>query len=172
MIHSISPMSVALFGLLTVATTQGAEPPKPADRDAIIEKLKAKKVNVTALTAKFEGNVPAVWLGTGPNGGPEGNADDETLALSVELPEVERIFINGGKFSADGFVKLALLPKLRWLDIYASDIDPKTFAVLTKLKTVETLRIQNCPVNAEILGYAGTIRGLKTVEFNKTQDVT
>jgi len=165
-------MSVALFGLLTVATTQGAEPPKPADRDAIIEKLKAKKFNVTALTAKFEGNVPAVWLGTGPNGGPEGNADDETLALSVELPEVERIFINGGKFSADGFVKLALLPKLRWLDIYASDIDPKTFAVLTKLKTVETLRIQNCPVNAEILGYAGTIRGLKTVEFNKTQDVT
>ena len=172
MIHSISLLSVALLGLLTVAATQAAEPPTPAERDAIIEKLKARKINVTALTLKMDGVVPAIGLGTGPDGSPEANANDETLALVVQLPEIERIFIYGGKFSADGFAKLALLPKLRWLDIYGSDIAPKTFVVLTRLKTVETLRIQNCPVTDEILGYAGAIRGLKTVEFNKTQGVT
>ncbi len=162
----------AVLGLVHTTTSRAAEPPKPVDRDAIIEKLKARKVNVAAFTMKLDGYVPTIGLGNGPNGGPEGNANDETLALAVQLPEVERIFINGGKFSADGFAELTRLPKLRWLDIYASEIDAKAFAVLGKLTTVETLRIQVCPVTDEILGYAGAIRGLKTVEFNKTQGVT
>jgi len=166
----ILSFSVLIVGTANESPTAGA---MPKDGDAVIEELTAKKVNVAAFTMKLDGYVPTIGLGNGPNGDPEANANDETLALVVQLPEVERIFINGGKISADGFAQLALLPKLRSLNIYASDIGPTTFAVLTnKLTTVETPRIQNCPVTDEILGYAGAIRCVKVIEFNKTQAVS
>ncbi len=126
MIHNLSRLIALIltYSISTVATANESTnaDQKPKDRGAVIEELTAKKVNVAALTMKLDGYVPTIGLGNGPNGDPEANANDETLALVVQLPEIERIFINGGKFSADGFAKLALLPRLRSLDIYGSDM--------------------------------------------------
>jgi len=112
------------------------------ERDAIIEKLKAKKLNVSALTHEMDGMATGINLGLGPFGDRESNANDETLALVAQLPEIESVYLTGGKFSTEGLARLARLPNLRWLDIYGSDIDPKAFAVLPKLAKLETLRIQ------------------------------
>lgn len=95
-----------------------ADPPKPADREAVLAKLKANKVSLLSLTIETKDGGPAINLDTGENGGEANNATDENLRLIAQLPEVERVMVYKGKVTADGLVALAALPKLRYLQMY------------------------------------------------------
>lgn len=58
-----------------------AEPPKHADREAVLAKLKANKVSLTSLAVAAKDGGPIINLGTGENGSFENNATDENLRL-------------------------------------------------------------------------------------------
>ena len=64
----------------------------------------------------------AINLGTGLDGGEANNATDENLRLIAQLPEVERVMVYKGKFTADGLALLTALPKLRYLQMYSTDV--------------------------------------------------
>ena len=121
--------------LLTTASALADEKAKlsPADREAVLAKLKTNKVSLGGLTIEPKDGGPAINLGTGLDGGEANNANDDNLRQIAQLPEVERVMVYKGKITADGLAALAALPKLRYLQMYATDIPAAAFAVLPKL---------------------------------------
>ena len=159
--------------LLAATSIRAEEPAKPAaDRDAILAQLMARQVNTFGLTAKIPNIKPGLSLGTGLDGGETDNANDETLGLAVQLPELEQLSLWKGKFGNEAIAKLASMPRLASLDLYGSKIDPKAFAVLGRLKSLESLRIQEYPATDELLGYLGESSKLKALHLGKTDGMT
>ena len=162
---------LAILAIFLVAVAIRAdEPAQPADREAVLAKLKANQVSLLSLTIEPRDGGPAINLGTGLNGGEANNATDENLRLIAQLPEVERVMVYKGKFSADGLTPLLALPKLRYLQMYATDVPPAAFAVLPKMPQLRHLSLGNYTVTDEILGYAGQIKGLRG--FDHTTSAT
>jgi uncharacterized protein (TIGR03067 family) len=141
--------------------------PKPIDREAVLAKLKANKVSLGGLTIESKDGGPAINLGTGLDGSEANNANDENLRLISQLPEVERVMVYKGKITVDGLAALAALPKLRYLQMYATEVPAAAFAVLPKLKQLKSLSLGNYAVTDEVISYAGQIKGLKS--FDQTQ---
>ena len=160
----------AAITLLLFATTSvlADEPAKlsPADREAVLAKLKANQVALGSLTIEPKDGGPLIGLG--PDGAGGSNVSDENLRLIAQLPEVERVSIFSGKFTADGLSALAGMPKLRRLEIYKPDVSVGTFAALAKLPQLEYLSLGEYTVTDEILGYAGQIKGLKSFDHTKS----
>lgn len=142
--------------------------PTPLDREAVLAKLKANNVNLVGLTATPQNGGPFISLGDGENGGVAGGATDENLRLVARLPEVERITVRRGKFTADGLAVLAALPKLRDIQMFETKVPAAALAGLTKLPQLTTLSLCDYPVTDEVLGYAGQIKGLKEFDHNKS----
>ena len=155
--------------LLTTASALADEKAKlsPADREAVLAKLKTNKVSLGGLTIEPKDGGPAINLGTGLDGGEANNANDENLRLIAQLPEVEQVMIYKGKVTADGLGALAALPKLRYLQMYATEVPAAAFSVLPKLMQLKSLSLGNYAVTDEVIGYAGQIKGLKS--FDQTQ---
>jgi hypothetical protein len=139
----------------------------PADREAVLAKLKTNKVSLGGLTIEPKDGGPAINLGTGLDGSEANNANDENLRLIAQLPEVERVMVYKGKITADGLAALTALPKLRYLQMYAPEMPAAAFAVLPKLKQLKSLSLGNYALTDEVIGYAGQIKRLKT--FDHTQ---
>ena len=164
MSNNFSPRVMTTALLLFAATAVRADEParlSTTDREAVLAKLKANKVSLGGLTIPARDGGPAINLGTGLDGGEANNATDENLRLIAQLPEVERVMVYKGKFTADGLALLTALPKLRYLQMYSTDVPAAAFAVLPKLPQLKTLSLGSHPVTDEILGYAGQIKGLK-----------
>ena len=157
--------------LLMFATTSASADEQaklsPADREAVLAKLKANKVLVGGLTIPANGGGPQINLGLAQNGDVANNATDENLRLLSQLPELERITIYYGKYTKDGMSALASLTNLRGFEIYKSDVPADAFAILPKLTKLTYLSLGDYPVTDEVIGYAAQIKGLKT--FNHTQ---
>ena len=156
----LAPCLILFLGSAVLA----ADPAKPADRDAVLAKLKANKVSLLSLTIEPKDGGPAINLGAGLDGGEANNATDENLQLIAQLPEVERVMVYKGKVTADGLAALAALPKLRYLQMYATDVPAGAFAVLPKLTQLKSLSLGGYPVTDEVIGYAGQIKGLKSFD--------
>ena len=139
----------------------------PADREAVLAKLKANKVWVGSLTIPANGGGPQINLGLAQNGEVANNATDENLRLLGQLPELERVTIYYGKYTKDGMSALASLTNLRGFEIYKSDVPADAFAILPKLTKLTYLSLGDYPVTDEVIGYAGQIKGLKS--FDQTQ---
>jgi len=154
--------------VVLASVSWAADTPKPAEREAVLAKLKANKVNLLSLTIDAKGGGPAVNLGSGENGGEENNATDENLRLIAQLPELERVMLYKGKVTADGLAALASLPKLRYLQMYATDVPSEAFSVLAKIPQLKYLSLGDYSVTDEILGYAGQIKGLKGFDHTKS----
>ncbi len=77
------------------------------DREIVLAKLKAINVGVLGLTMQTKEGGPQINLGLGADGSVANNANDETLRLIAQLPELEGVALYYGKFSKDG---LAVLP--------------------------------------------------------------
>ena len=163
-IHRMTTRFVALFLLTVTMSARADEPAGSPEREAVLAKLKANKVSLLGLTIEPQGGGPLINLGTGENGGEESNATDENLRLIAQLPEVERVMVYKGQITAGGLVSLAALPKLRYLQMYATDVPAAAFAILPKMTQLKSLSLGSYPVTDEILGYAGQIKGLKTFD--------
>ena len=150
-------------------TAWASEPPKSADRGAVLMKLKANKVNLGSLKVETTDGGSQINLGLAENGEVVNNATDESLRLIAQLPELERVAIYYGKYTKDGLSALASLPKLKALQIYKSDVPPDAFAALPKLTHLTYLSLGDYPVTDEILCYAGQIRGLKTFDHTRSE---
>lgn len=83
--------------LFPVFAAWGADPPNPANREAVLAKLKANGVSVGGLTIPAKDGGPQINLGLAENGEQANNATDETLRLLAQLPELERVTIYYGK---------------------------------------------------------------------------
>ena len=129
-------------------TAWASEPPKSADRGAVLMKLKANKVNLGSLKVETTDGGSQINLGLAENGEVVNNATDESLRLIAQLPELERVAIYYGKYTKDGLSALASLPKLTHLTY---------------------LSLGDSPVTDEILCYAGQIRGLKTFDHTRSE---
>jgi hypothetical protein len=86
---------------------------------------------------------------------------DLRLALHVRCRSNYWRLLYKGKVTADGLGALAALPKLRYLDMYATEVAADAFVVLPKLTQLKSLILGSYPVTDEVLGYAGQIKGLK-----------
>jgi hypothetical protein len=150
--------------LLLGSAPWAADPPKSADREAILAKLKADKVGLLGLTTPTKDGGPMINLGLGEDGSVANNANDENLRLIAQLPELERVSVYYGKFSKDGLAALASLPKLTRIQIYKSEVPAAAFGVLAKLPQLKALSLGDYTVTDEILSYAGQIKGLKTFD--------
>ena len=149
-----------------------SDPPKREDRDVVLAKLKASKVNLLSLTTETKNGGPAINLGIGENGGEANNATDENLRLVTQLPEIERVMVYKGKFTVDGLAALPSLPNLRYLQMYATEVPADAFGVLPKLTQLKFLRLGNYAVTDEVLGYLGQIKGLKGFDHTTSAGVT
>ena len=150
--------SAAITLLLFATTSASADEPaklSPADREAVLAKLKTNKVSLQGLTIVSKKGSPAINLGTGLDGGEANNANDENLRLIAQLPEVEQVMIYKGKITADGLAALAALPKLRYLQMYATEVPAAAFSVLPKLTQLKSLSLSNYIVTDEVISYAG-----------------
>jgi len=163
------PMQTAAIALVLFLGTAAwaADPPTPADRAAVLAKLKANKVSLLSLKIESKDGGPAINLGTGENGAEANNATDENLRLVAQLPEVERVMVYKGKVTANGLAALVALPKLRYLQMYATVVPTTAFAVLPKLMQLKSLSLGSYPMTDEVIGYAGQIKGLRS--FDHTQ---
>jgi hypothetical protein len=167
-LNLILSAAITLLLFVTASALAGEQARlSPADREAVLAKLKANKVSLGGLTIESKDGGPAINLGTGLDGGEANNANDDNLRLIAQLPEVERVMVYKGKITADGLTALAALPKLRYLQMYATEVPAAAFAVLPKLKKLKSLSLGNYAVTDEVIGYAGQIKGLKS--FDHTQ---
>ncbi|MEI7833381.1 MAG: hypothetical protein WCJ56_09310 [bacterium] len=147
-------------------------PPPPMTHDQVIAALDAKGVNVTGLNIDPKDGGAFINLGTSKNGGENTSANDENLGLVAQLPEVERIIIYKGTFSKSGLARLAALPKLKSLNFYAPQVDPKVFSALADCQPLRELFISGYPVSDELLGYLGGLRDLQAVEISESRGMT
>ncbi len=160
----LAPCLILFLGSAVLA----ADPAKPADREAVLAKLKANKVGVGGLTVPAKDGGPQINLGLAQNGEVANNATDENLRLLAQLPELERVTIYYGKYTKDGMSALASLTNLRGFEIYKSDVPADAFAILPKLTKLTYLSLGDYPVTDEVIGYAAQIKGLKTFNHNQS----
>lgn len=162
-------LGVALTGVCTVHAA-------PLSREVVIAKLQDKNVNVSDLTIPATRGGAMLSLGIGTKGGGANNANDETLALVSQLPEIRRLFIHEGTFTRAGLAKLAALTDLQSLAFHAPKVEPAVFAALAELPHLQGLRFSEYALTDEVLAAAGTIRGLKKLEvgsfINRSQRVS
>lgn len=169
----ISNCLIAMMLVSLCAIRVHAAEGNDAPRSAVIAALTKNKVSVGGLSMEPSMGGPAISLGTGLNGAESNNCNDENLALVAQLPELECLFLYKGTFTKAGLSKLAALPKLRQLQIYApNQVGPEVFAALAELKTLSTLNFGDYLVTDEMLGHMSTIRGLKSLEITKAEKVS
>lgn len=156
--------SILAITLLLASSGMAENAVDQAARDAVVAKLIKNDVSVLGLDSKKENGGPQIALGTGPDGSKNNSASDENLALIAQLPELERIAVYYGRFSADGLAKLAALPKLRSISFLSPTVEPTVFAGLAKSKSLEEIRFVQFNVSNEMLGYLKELPGLKSFE--------
>jgi hypothetical protein len=176
LIPQVLALVVCLASALVSSVLAAAPATQALSRDAAIARLRDNGVYVRALLDRSGRDGAMISLGIGPTGGPADNANDQNLALVAQIPEIERLFVHKGTFTARGLAALAALDNLRTLGFHSPQVQPGTFASLAELKQLKSLRFSEYAVTDEILGYAGAIRGLKSLEvasfINTTQRMT
>ena len=123
-------------------------------------------VAAAGLAAQPSGASQLVNLGLKSNGGVEGVTDEMLQALVTSQPDVERLSLYHGTFTKQGLAALKALPRLRLLEVSQSNVAASEFAPLADLSGLKSLKFSETPVNDEVLGYVGRIRGLTALEIN------
>lgn len=122
-------------------------------------------VAAAGQAAQPSGASRMVNLGLKSAGGVEGVTDDMLKALVTSQPDVEQLSIYKGTFTKQGLAALAALPKLRCIAFAQSNVAASEFAPLAEMSGLKSLKFTETPVNDEVLGYVGRIRGLTALEI-------